>query len=699
MSKQRVTVQAGQIVALAVHDDDDDSKHPSSTTFRARFIRSGRIVTGSGKPGRIIIAEDALRSAANQFDEIPMFVDHSGFFEGPSLHNMAAVITRAEWREDRATIEGEFRTYPTPAGRLMADLFLEMLSSDESPNIGLSAVFWVENSEATKTDGDETVTITSIGKVESVDFVFSPAADGRVLTALSALNQLPPEETIMSKKTDKKKKPTAVEPVVERGIVSAYTLPATAASPGEPAATPGIVAVAADPTAPAPIAANGTVDGSAPAAAATPVAAPAATAVIPAVPPTAAVPPEPARALVNTDLLNRLQRLEEAAAINIGSQAPRGAGIQMGQTGFEEVQKALTALIQGQRPPAGVRPLTGIREFYMLMSGDYEMTGMFDPTRVQFATVNSATMAGLVANALNKVVINMFQEYPQWWRRLVTSVDFTTLQDARWISLGGVGELPNVSEGAAYTELTWDDQTETDPFVKKGGYLGITLEAIDKDDTGRLQAAPRALAQAAWMTLSKTIAEIFTTGSGVGPAMSDAVVLFHADHNNLLTTALSYTAWDAVRIAMMKQAELSSSERLGFLTRPKFLIVPIDLEQTALEILGSRNNPSEGSTTSFEAINQEADAEGQRARLALARSRVVVVPFWTDTNNWAAAADPMLYPSLGVGYRYGRTPEVFSVASPTAGLMFSNDTMPIKVRFFFAVGPTDWRGLHKNNVS
>ena len=74
-------------------------------------------------------------------------------------------------------------------------------------------------------------------------------------------------------------------------------------------------------------------------------------------------------------------------------------------------------------------------------------------------------------------------------------------------------------------------------------------------------------------------------------------------------------------------------------------------------------------------------------------------PLWTDTNDWAAQADPRLYPSLGLGFRYGRTPEIFSVADPRAGLMFTNDTMPVKVRFFYAVGPTDWRGLHKNNVT
>ena len=42
--------------------------------------------------------------------------------------------------------------------------------------------------------------------------------------------------------------------------------------------------------------------------------------------------------------------------------------------------------------------------------------------------------------------------------------------------------------------------------MKKGGYLGITLEAMDKDDVGRLRAAPRALAQAAYLTLGRAVA-------------------------------------------------------------------------------------------------------------------------------------------------------------------------------------------------
>jgi len=385
--------------------------------------------------------------------------------------------------------------------------------------------------------------------------------------------------------------------------------------------------------------------------------------------------------------------VEPGVVQNMG-QAPRLMGLRVGSDGLGQVEQAVVAMLSGARPPAGVAPLTGIRELYHLLSGDFEMRGLFDGERVYLANVNSSTMAGLVANALNKMVINQFQQYPRWWEPAVTPEDFTSLQDVRWITLGGIGELPTVPEGGGYTELTWDDQTETDAFVKKGGYLGITLETIDKDDTRKVVAAPRALAQAAWLTLGKAISAIFTANSGTGPTMSDGTVLFHANHSNVGATALSHAAFDAVKIAMMKQTEVNSGERLGALTYPRLLWAPIDRETLALQILATEQVPG---ATDYN-INPFAEGEGREQRLASARQRVITCPLWTNASNWAAQADPLMYPSIGLGFRYGRTPEIFSVASPTAGLMFTNDTMPVKVRFFFAVGPTDWRGLYKMNV-
>jgi hypothetical protein len=621
-----------------------------------------------------------------------MFVDHPSWFDDyPSLRNLAGIVTDALWDPHAQAINGTITLYTTDAGQVIADLFDEILSDSAAgrpaPDVGLSAVLWCKWQPD---DDSQRWQMSAIQHVESVDFVFEPGADGRVNAALAALASLGPDPAVASG--------------IDRPDPRIETLGAPSASlalphhdertqpmpeqlntqPETPADVPAWVSALRAATADAMIAASGL-----PAAA------------------QARLRGQQFAAPANVEAAISAERdylatLVADQVVQVGGTPPRGAAITLGRTGLEQLQAALEALVTGTRPPAGVQPLTGLRELYHLLSGDYDMHGVFQPDRIHLANVTSSTMAGLVANALNKAVVNRYMDYPHWWEPAVTPVDFSTLQDARWTTLGGVGELPTVAEGAAYTELTWDDQTETDSFTKKGGYLGITLEAIDKDDTSRLQAAPRALAQAAWLTLGKAISAIFTDNSGVGPTMSDTGALFNATavsttggHANLLTTALSWTAWEAVKVAMMKQPELNSGERLGALTRPRFLWVPIDLETTALQILASEGEPGTGDND----INPFADGNEHDALLANARRRVIVCPLWTDTNNWAAQADPNLYPSIGLGFRYGRTPEIFSVASPTAGLMFTNDTLPVKVRFFFAVGPTDWRGLHKNNVA
>lgn len=362
---------------------------------------------------------------------------------------------------------------------------------------------------------------------------------------------------------------------------------------------------------------------------------------------------------------------------------------------MDQLGEALVALIEGRSPRNGIRPLSGIREAYLMLSGDYEMTGLFRPERVSLANVNSTTMAGLVANALNKVVVNEFQQYPRWWEPIVRREAFGNLQAIKWVKLGGVGELPTVAEGAAYSELTWGDATETVAWQKRGGYLGITLEAMDKDEVGRLRKAPQALAQAAWLTLGKAVANIFTDGGGMGPVMSDGKTLFHADHGNVSAAALTSASWNAAKLAMRKQVEQGSGERLGALTSPRYLLIPPDLEATALTMLGSEGLPG----TANNDANPDAQGADFESRMAAARRRIIVVDLWTDANNWAAIADPRLYPTIGLGFRYGETPEVFSVASPNSGLMFTNDVMPVKVRWFFAAGAMDWRGAHKANVA
>jgi len=652
-SPDALTLASGRLFLAAVD-------RSARREYRCSFMTAGRVKQVDQQPSSWLLPPEVLAASAHLFEARPSYLDHPdlfgfGWHQEPKVARLIGVTFDPQWDPEEQAIVGGLRLYDRdPAspghlvGALLDQIFEDQLAGKPVPPIGLSAVFF----HTSRLDEDTGLRVTdALHYVESIDLVYDPGAAGYIRQALAALRPSPPLSPPLPVRW-------------ERGPGGEGLTP-TGGTPMSAELTPETIApedVRAQHAAP--------------------------------------LPDPPA-----VDLLARLnalqQHVDRLTQALAAAQEPRVIqGVQPAargmQSGLDRVELALDALLNGTRPAGDVAPLAGIRELYTLLSGDFEMTGRFNADRVYLANVNSSTMAGLVANALNKRVVNQFQSYPQWWASAVTIEDFTSLQQIRWITLGGIGDLPTVAEGAAYSELTWDDQTETAAFVKKGGYLGLTIEAIDKDDTRRLQAAPRALAQAAWLTLGKSIAAIFTDNSGTGPTMADTYQLFDSsNHGNLGTSAFSHTAWQATKLAMMKYTELNSGERLAALTKPYLLWVPIDLEADAIAELAA----GEGLIGSADYnINADAFGDALTTRLAAARARVIACPFWTDTDNWAAQADPRLYPGIGLGFRYGRTPEIFSVASPTAGLMFTNDTMPVKVRWFYAVGPTDYRAFYKHNV-
>ena len=346
-------------------------------------------------------------------------------------------------------------------------------------------------------------------------------------------------------------------------------------------------------------------------------------------------------------------------------------------------------------PPANMRSFA---DLYVALTGDVHFRGVFDGGRVLFSGATTATLPNLAVDAMNRVIAEQFAalEHYRWYER-VTDVapNDGRLHAMKWLTLGGIGNLPTVSEGAAYTELSVADAQETAAFVKRGGYVGITREMIKNGDLMQMQAIPRALAAAAVRTRSAAVGALFTANSGVGPTLAqDSKALFHADHANLATTALGAdaTAWRAARSECFQQVELGSSKPLGIF--PRFLLVPAELYDTALGILGY----GEGMPTTY---TPEAQSRG----FADPRPIPLVVPDWTDAGDWAYIVDPALFPVIQMSYsqapggRQHPIPELFAVVSETSGLMFSNDVLPIKVRDEFAVGVNGPRGIGKRNVA
>ncbi|NIV31537.1 MAG: hypothetical protein GWN58_19235, partial [Anaerolineae bacterium] len=347
-------------------------------------------------------------------------------------------------------------------------------------------------------------------------------------------------------------------------------------------------------------------------------------------------------------------------------------------TAEEMLSAAVDDLFGAPRDPGMERlkahPLNGIRELYMRMTGDHHLHGGYYPERVQLAS--TLTMANLVANVMNKLVVDQWERLGragyEWWRKLVRVEHFTSLQQVKGILVSEIGLLPSVDEGGDYSELPIDDSGETADWSKYGGYLPLTLELIDRDETQKLAQYPRKLANAAMRRISYNVAQAFTANSGVGPTMADGSALFHASRNNLGTEALSATSWETASQAIYNQNLLvASGETAPILAlEPRYAVVPRALKGTARGILV----PYWDRTANVHSENlNRLDDEA-----------VVVCPEFTDATDWAAVADPLLAPAIVVGERFGLQPEIFVAGGELSPAMFTNDESRLKVRHFLA---------------
>lgn len=347
---------------------------------------------------------------------------------------------------------------------------------------------------------------------------------------------------------------------------------------------------------------------------------------------------------------------------------------------------------------ARVPRLSGIRELYLTLTGDHDLHGGYYPARAQLAT--TADFSGLVKNSLNKLVANTWEELGRagydWWKQITVQEHFNSLHDITGTLVGTVGDLPMIAEGANYPELMVGDSPETASFTKYGGYIPLTLELIDRDETRKLRSYARELASAGLRKISSLVAAVFTKNGGLGPWMSDGKNLFNNGvagsngHQNLGTSALSLAAWDLASSSVYKQPMLVKNAE-GFYgigplmaVNPKFLLVPRALQKTALEICS-------GSFVRESNYVYDNVLKGSAVP--------VVVPEWTDPNDWAAICDPRVAPAIFVGERFGLAPEIFIAGDELSPSVFSNDEHRLKVRHYLAVWVNDFRPVYKSNVA
>ena len=334
------------------------------------------------------------------------------------------------------------------------------------------------------------------------------------------------------------------------------------------------------------------------------------------------------------------------------------------------------------------RNVISIKECYIHVTGDKRVSGRLehcDQARLHEAAgpmreaIDSSTFANVLGDSITRRMIADYRQTNHYdiWRQLagmpVPINDFRTNERTR---MGGYGDLPLVAQSAAYTALSSPtDEKASYAVAKRGGTEEVTLETIKNDDVGVIMRIPMKLSRSARRTLSKFVLDFIKDN----PAIYDDKTLFHASRGNLGSAALSAESLAAARVAVLKQTELSSADRIGI--PPVNLWVPFDQEETAFNLFRRQNN---NDTTFVQSLQMN----------------VLPVWYWTDGNDWAVSADPNDIPIIELGFLDGNEePELFVQDNPTVGSLFSHDKITYKIRHIYGGNVVDYRGVYKSVVT
>ena len=630
--------------------------------YKVSLVKAGFVRRRDGELANWYIPSGTIMAAveAGSFDDLACYVDHADFFTDPSIERLCGVFHSPIYNEVDQTAEATLQLYERDDLAWLASMFDQILANAENggpkASLGFSLSFFGSNDWQEGQNGEVKVT-TDFGFVESCDVVFTPGADGRLKEMLSA---------------------AGVEFNSSKIIDGAM-----------PLSTVGGVTVAKT---------TKTLDGEG---------------IVPEKQPdSAVVAPEPAQVSVSADdgilaqlktqgdqiaaLTAALAKKVEPDVIQGMGEAPRQSVLEVLGPASDEFGGIVDYLfgVNGAKTPEPLMRKADV--VYQALTGDNNWRGVFDGERSILSGADTATLPGMATDAMNKVIQEVWGSLKayRWYEQIVAVVpNDGSIQDMKWIGVGGVGALPVVPEGGAYDELDLADTKETDAFTKYGGYTGITLEMFRKSEIAKIQAVPKSLARSAVQTRSSKFATIFTGNSGVGPILDqDSTALFHVNHGNVATTAFGTdsVAWNAVDLAIWNQTDVGSGKKLAI--SPKFMLCNRALFRAALVVFGY----GDGQPTSY---IPEAVSRGDEDP----RPWPIAVPDFSDTNDWAAVVDPNIYPVIMASYAQGGNghppPELFSVVSPTAGLVFSNDKLPVKIRDWFAFGVNGYRVIAKRNVA
>jgi hypothetical protein len=280
----------------------------------------------------------------------------------------------------------------------------------------------------------------------------------------------------------------------------------------------------------------------------------------------------------------------------------------------------------------------------------------------------------LFENAIHRILQAAYATTPDTWSRFAGTGTVTDFRAHSRYLRGSFGALDQVNEAGEFKNRPIPDLAKEAITAKTvGNMINLSRQAIVNDDMDVFSGLAVDLGRAAKLTIEIDVYALLNSN----PAMNDGKTLFHADHGNLAQAgaAPSVVAFDAIRVAMAQQKDLSGNEYLDI--RPSVLLLPIGLGGAARVVNGSQYDP--------DAVNKL-----QRPNIVNGLfSDIVDTPRLAGTAYYAFA-DPNIAPAIEVVFLNGVT-EPFTDSQDG----WRVDGVEWKVRHDYGVGAVNYRSGYK----
>ena len=280
----------------------------------------------------------------------------------------------------------------------------------------------------------------------------------------------------------------------------------------------------------------------------------------------------------------------------------------------------------------------------------------------------------LFSNLAGKTLDAAYQEEPHTWRPIARQRNLPDFKNANDLIVAADLTPEPLLEGGEYKAGTLVEAQHTWKLATFARKVTVTRQAIINDDLSALERVPEMLGRG-FRRLESNLIWGLITGDAITSV--DGLPLFKAAHANSSAQTITTTGFNAARKAMRKQTDIAGNT---INLTPSYMMVPTDLEATALQFLFP---------TGFAPATRTGD-DGP-VSVQTAGVQLIVEPRLDGSaTTWYLAASPGAVEGIVYGYLAGEEGPTVTTTEKR-----DPDGVELLARFDFGAAVKDYRGFFR----